>query len=251
MKKTLFIFFILLMSLFSFANADEKNIEQANKEYSEEMYDNAIELYKKIINNGYESAELYYNLGNSYFKLNDMPSAILYYEKAKKLAPNDEDIDFNLKVANNKIVDKIETVPVLFFHKWWKSIYNLFKVDTLAKISIIGFFMFFILISLYLLSKVLIIRKLAFWTGIIFFIITIFAITLSYQKYNSFNNRNEAIVFTSTITVKSSPNKNSVDLFVIHEGTKVNIIEKLGEWCEIKIANGSVGWLPVSSLKSI
>jgi len=246
---TIIILTIILNSVYS--TEIDTLFSRANEEYTNEMYTNAIEDYLLIVDAGFESDVLYFNLGNAYFKMSDIPSAILYYEKAKKLNPNDDDINFNLNVANTKIVDKIEPVPELFFKQWWRSIYNLFDANTWAKISVAGFILFFILLAFYLLSKLLIIRKSAFYTGLIILFLTIFTFVIAYQKYNISKIQNEAIVFAPTITVKSSPNQNSVDLFVIHEGSKVNIIEKVGNWCEIKIANGSVGWLPAEALKNI
>jgi tetratricopeptide (TPR) repeat protein len=224
---------------------------KANQEYAEELYTNAIEDYHLILQFGYESPELYFNLGNAYYKTDDIPSAILYYEKAKKLKPNDEDILFNLNVANTRIVDKIEPVPELFLKIWWRSIYNIFSADIWAIISVAGFVIVIILLAFYLLSKNIAVRKIAFFTGLVLLFITMFTFLISYQKYNLLIYQKEAIVFTPTITVKSSPNQNSVDLFVIHEGSKVEILEKLGNWVEIKIASGSVGWLPSEALKEI
>ncbi len=245
------LFFSLLISSVSVAAEIDTLFYKANKEYSEELYTNAIDDYLQIIDKGFESADLYFNLGNAYFKSENIPSAILYFEKAKKLRPNDEDINFNLNVANTMIVDKIEPVPVLFFWNWWRSVYNLFNADTWARISVYGFILFFVLLAFYLLSKQIIIRKTAFYSGLVVLFITLFTISIAYQKYKILKYQKEAIVFTPTITVKSSPNQNSVDLFVIHEGSKVKIVEQVGGWYEIKIANGSVGWLPASSLKSI
>ena len=245
------LFFFLLISSASATVDIDTLFYKANDEYSKELYTNAIEHYMQIVDEGFESADLYFNLGNAYFKSENIPSAILYFEKAKKLRPNDEDVNFNLNVANTMIVDKIEPVPVLFFWNWWRSVYNLFNADTWARISVYGFILFFILLAFYLLSKQIIIRKTAFYSGLVVLFITLFTITVAYQKYKILKYRKEAIVFTPTITVKSSPNQNSVDLFVIHEGSKVKIVEQVGGWYEIKIANGSVGWLPASSLKSI
>lgn len=241
--------FLFLQTAFS-ANVDTL-FSRANQEYANEMYTNAIDDFQLIIQTGVESAELYFNLGNAYFKTNDIPSAILYYEKAKKLKPNDEDINFNLNVANTQIVDKIEPVPELFLKQWWRSIYNIFNADTWAMISVIGFILFFVFLAFYLLSKYIVIRKSAFYTGLIVLFLTLFTFIIAFQKYNILKNQKEAIVFVPTITVKSSPNQNSVDLFVIHEGAKVKILEKVGNWNEIKIANGSVGWLPAEALKDI
>jgi tetratricopeptide (TPR) repeat protein len=252
MKRTLNIFILLILVLQTTIAANIDTIfSRANQEYANEMYANAIEDYHLILQTGYESDELYFNLGNAYFKANDIPSAILYYEKAKKLRPNDDDINFNLSVANTQIVDKIEPVPELFLKQWWRSMYNIFSTDTWTIISVVGFILFFILLAFYLLSKYIVIRKAAFYAGMIVLFLTLITFILAFQKYNIQKYQTEAIVFTPTITVKSSPNQNSVDLFVIHEGAKVKILERVGNWCEIKIANGSVGWLPADAIKDI
>lgn len=224
---------------------------KANELYSQELYNDACALYMRIIEEGYESAALYYNLGNTCFKLNDYPNAILYYERAKRLAPNDEDILYNLKVANSRIVDKIEPVPELFFKKWWRDIYTAFRSSTWAVAGILLLFVLFSGISVYLLANSITIRKTAFYAALIAFLLTIFIFFLASTRYRYETSSPEAIVFTPTITVKSSPRENSVDLFVIHEGTKVTITEEFPGWYEIRIASGSVGWLPVDAVKKI
>jgi hypothetical protein len=123
--------------------------------------------------------------------------------------------------------------------------------DSWAMVSAGGFILFFILFAFYLLSRVTRIRKTAFYSGIILLFFVVFAFFIAFQKYRSFHQDSEAIVFNPTVTVKSSPNANSVDLFVIHEGSKVSIKDRVGEWYEIRIANGSVGWLPAASIKKI
>lgn len=251
MKIYIFIIIVLISASNLMAIPNDSLIYKANKEYSEGLYNDAIENYLKVIDNGYESSELYYNIGNSYFKINDMASAILYFEKAKKLSPNNEDIIFNLNVANSKIVDKIETVPELFYIRWWNTFYKLFSVDTWAKITIFIFILTLIFASIFFLSSTKKLKKFSFWIGIILLLLTIFTFGLSSQKYYYSKKYNEAIVFTPTLTVKSSPNKNSVDLFVIHEGAKVLIIDNVDNWYEIRIANGSVGWMPCSAVKRI
>ncbi len=251
MRRALFILLGFIIIGRTFAFDVNTSFTKANEAYAQEKYAEAVELYEQIVNVRYQSAELFFNLGNAYFKLNDIPSAILYYEKAKKIKPNDEDIDFNLKVANTRIVDKIEPVPELFLWQWWRSFYNIFSADAWARLSVVCMILFFVLIGFYLFSKLMSIRKIAFYSGIIVLFFTLFTFMVAYQKYHLLTSQQEAIVFTPTITIKSSPNPNSVDLFVLHEGSKVRIIESLGEWSEIKIANGSVGWLPTSSLKNI
>jgi tetratricopeptide (TPR) repeat protein len=251
MIKTVFITLLVTGFFTSFAADIDTLFYKANAAYAGEYYEDAIQHYNKIIEEGYESPVLYFNLGNAYFKNNELPPAILYYEKALKLSPNDEDIRFNLQLANARIIDKIEPVPELFIYAWWRSFYNMMPVDSWAVLSVAGFILFIVLFLFYLLSRSMIIRKIAFFSGLVVLVMTIFSFSISYRKYHNFHNQKEAIVFTPTITVKSSPNPNSVDLFVIHEGSKVLIRDQVGDWYEIRIANGSVGWLPASALRKI
>ena len=139
MKKTAFLIITLLFSLISLASENQLVIAKANKAYSDGLYANAVDLYKKVIASGYESWDLYYNLGNSFYKVNDYASAILYYEKAKKLNPGNEDIDFNLKVTSNRITDKIEPLPELFYKRWFRNLVELLPVDQWAWVVIMTF----------------------------------------------------------------------------------------------------------------
>ncbi len=251
MKKLINILVVVFVVSKIFAAENVQIFNDANKAYSDGHYAEAIELYEQIVNKGLESQELYYNLGNSYFKTNDIPSAILFYEKSIKLDPADEDAEFNLKVANSLIPDKIEEVPLMFYKRWWNNIYDLFGANLWAKLSVVFLILFLLMLAIYLTGRSYLVRKTFFWLGVVILVITIFSLGFSYQKYNTCINTKEAIVFDPTRTVKSSPNEGSIDIFVIHEGTKVTVIEHIGEWYEIRIANGSVGWIPVSSVKSI
>jgi tetratricopeptide (TPR) repeat protein len=250
MKKLLFIIF-LFGSLSVFADDNQILIEEANKNYNEARYQDAADLYEKVLLSGYESPKLYYNLGNCYFKLKDMASAILNFEKAKKLDPGDEDVNFNLKIANNSIVDKIETVPDLFYIRWWNSLTHFFTVDQWGMLSLISFIILLSFALLFLLSGVVWIKKYSFWLGIVFLVITVSSYSMANARINSFKKDHEAIVFAPTVTVKSSPSENSIDLFVIHSGTKVQLTDHVGDWYEVKIANGSVGWLMNNDIKKI
>ena len=236
---------------FSVTTPPDSLVLLGNKAYNENKFQQAEEYYLAVINQGLASPELYYNLGNAYFKMNDMPSAILYYEKALKLHPKDEDINFNLNLANSRIIDKIEPVPVFFLWKWWKQILNVMSPDQWAKTGIAFFIIFLFFFSVFLVSRMVTLRKISFWTGLLVFVLTLFTMTVGFQTNRSMKKEREGIIFTPTVTVKSSPSENSVDLFVIHEGTKVQILDNLENWTEIKIANGSVGWLKKSDYKSI
>lgn len=251
MKKTILFIVVLFLMLVSYASENQLVIAKANKAYAEGLFTKAVELYKQVLTSGNESWELYYNLGNSYYKLNDFTSAILYYEKAKKLNPGNEDINFNIKVTNNKIADRIEPLPEMFYKRWYRNLVELFSVDNWARIVILSFILSLSFGLLYVISQRVLLRKVGFWTGIIFFIISLISVLFSVQNYHTLQNNTEAIIFTPTVTIKSSPDEKSIDLFVLHEGAKVQILDNIGNWYEIRIANGSVGWLLTSSVEKI
>lgn len=235
----------------NFAQDAQNLMDTANNAYNEGLYDSALNVYHVIESKNLESAELYYNIGNTYFKNNNLPSSILYYEKAKKLSPNDDDIAYNLGIANSMIADKIETVPILFYQHWWNYFYNLFDADTWTIISIIAWIILLTFIGVFVLTKSPSTKKLSFYLGLLFLFLTVGTFGLASQKYYFTREHKEAIIFTPTITVKSSPTLNAVDLFVVHEGTKIRILDQLQNWVKIKIPDGSVGWLPEESLQAI
>ena len=247
--------FLLFLALFFSnnvtANLQVQNFQKANAYYNEAVYDSALMIYTDILSQGYSSHELYYNLGNTYFKLKDIPSAILYYEKALKINSSDEDTQHNLQIANNMIVDKIEVLPELFFRVWWNTFYTLLSADAWAYISVV--ILLFTLLSayIYFTSFNIKLRKLAFFSGIILLFLTVISFGLASQKYYYTQQTNEAIVFVPTITIKSSPAQSSIDLFVLHEGTKLRILDNANGWTKIKIANGSIGWIPQDVIKGI
>ncbi len=245
----LFVFQVVTLNLAAI-NTDSL-INSANKLYNQGLYDSALMDYQTLLDNNIESGELYYNMGNAYYKNNDIASAILYYEKARKLLPNDDDVNYNLNIANSMIVDKIDKVPQLFYYQWWNYFTNLFSGNLWTIISLVTFAILVSFIGLFILSKTRRSRKILFYLSAFFLLITISSASLAYHNYKQIVNHDEAIVFTSSITAKSSPTQNSVDLFVIHEGTKVKVIDKINNWIEIKIQNGSTGWLPSNSVKEI
>lgn len=249
MRKIISIVGAILISISLLGQQDL--ITQGDSAYNREMYTEAISNYEAVLDQGFESAQLYYNLGNAYFNINMLPAAILNYERAKVLAPADADIDFNLNIANSMITDKIEPVPEIFYIRWWKSLRNSFNLYTWTIASISIFVLLILCAGIFFLSRNILMRKFAFWSGIFFILFSIAGFSMTYTRYDIQSKHLEAIVFDPTITVKSSPNQLGKDLFVIHEGTKVFILEEINEWCNIKIANGSAGWLPAASIKRI
>jgi tetratricopeptide (TPR) repeat protein len=224
---------------------------EANNAYQHSQFQKSIDIYNKVINNGFESASLYYNLGNAYYKLKDYTSAVYYYEKALKLAPGNSDIRFNLMLANNNIPDKIEQIPELFFKRWWTTLSGAFNLDQFAYGIIALLLLSLILFGVYLVSVKLVVKKTAFWAGTVMLLFTLFVFFSSLAKHNLLINHPEAIIFTPTVSVKSSPDPASTDLFVIHEGIKVELLDSIGDWNEIKIANGSRGWVMKADFRKI
>ncbi len=249
MRKIISIVGTILFSISLLGQQDL--ITQGDSAYNREMYTEAISNYEAVLDQGFESAQLYYNLGNVNFNINMLPAAILNYEAAKVLAPADADIDFNLNIANSMIPDKIEPVPEIFYIRWWKSLRNSFNLYTWTIASISIFVLLILCAGIFFLSRNILMRKFAFWSGIFFILFSIAGFSMTYTRYDIQSKHLEAIVFDPTITVKSSPNQLGKDLFVIHEGTKVFILGEMNAWCNIKIANGSSGWLPEASIRRI
>lgn len=246
----------MVLSLFFFSSAvhaqsPEEIAVQAEKAYNQKDYKLAIKNYETILAGGYESMRLYYNLGNAYFRNNEIAPAIYYFEKAKKLSPHNEDILFNLEVANSKLVDKIEQVPELFYKRWWKALLNISDINTLAIMTLIFLAIGIVLFAVYFISLKLIVKKIGFFGGLTFIALfgLMFIGTTQRNHYNS--NHHEGIIFAPTVNIKSSPDEKSKDIFVLHEGTKVTLLDVLNDWHEIQIVNGSKGWIKASDFKQI
>ncbi|MBN1768085.1 MAG: tetratricopeptide repeat protein [Prolixibacteraceae bacterium] len=246
--------FLLILSLFvvliSTASPAD-SLQKANEAYAANEFEKAVSLYESILDSGYESSELYFNLGNAYYKSNQLPKAILNYERARLLNPKDEDIQFNLELANQFVVDKIEALPRPFLAKWGNSLVNTFTSNQWAFTSIASFVLMLTLALVYLLSRRIGFRKLAFALSIVFLLISIASFVFSYQQKNKIIQHNHAIIFNPTVTVKASPDDSGTDLFVIHEGLKVSIEQKLDNWVEIKIEDGNSGWIKNEVMEEI
>lgn len=250
--KTIFIILVFALSALSVsAGENEVLLQKGNTLYQKGNYKEALNIYKQIFDKGLESSVLYYNLGNAYFKTGDVPSAIIFYEKAKRLDPADDDIDFNLKVSNQKIIDKTDVLPQLFYQRWWNNLTGLFSLDGWAIATIVFFAFTLFLFAVYFATRSIILRKVSFYVGIVIFLLSILSIVFALQQHQKLMEKNEAIIFTPSVTIKSSPDEKGQDLFILHEGTKVGIIDNIGEWTEIRLSNGSVGWMRTSGLEVI
>jgi tetratricopeptide (TPR) repeat protein len=250
-KSTFFIFILLLITVTVKAEEADSLLLKANKYYQKQNFSEAIVIYKQILDKGYRTGEVYYNLGNAYFRMNQIPRAILMFERAKKISPEDDDVEFNLKIANLKIVDKIEPIPKFFITQWLESLESSFSSATWSVIFVFFIWLLFICIAVFYISWNSLIKRITFGIGVISIIIIISSIIFAFSMSQYEESNNTAIIFTPNVYVKSSPDEGSTDLFILHEGTKVEIMDELGSWKKIKLANGSIGWLPDNSIEII
>ena len=250
-------FIICLVSTLCFGSlkADEVDLnllwDKANTAYINSEYDDAIMLYDSISKEGYSSHELYYNLGNAYFKSGDIGKSILYYSRAEVLIPTDGDTKHNIAVVSNYVKDKIDPIPELFFIKWLGSIRVNITTNQWAAISLISLTISLSFVLLYLLSKNLYRRKVGFFVAIGMFIIFIFSTSWSISERSDIINPKVAIIMGNTVAIRSSPDDSSTVLFTLNAGTKVNIVSSLNVWREVVIADGNKGWVLNSSIETI
>ena len=244
---------LLLLFLCFYGNlfAQDSTVKEAEVAFSKGEFDKAIELYENILKTNGESAEIYYNLGNSYYRVDKIAPAILNYERALLLDPGDGDIRFNLQMAKLKSVDKIEPVGELFIVTWFQSVQNMGSANSWAKLGITTFLLFIFSLFLYFFSRWIRLKKIAFYLSIVLLVIVILANIFASNQQSKLNNRNDAIIFVPTVTIKSSPDSSGTDLFILHEGTKVTVKSKLGEWSEIELENGNVGWMLTKDIVAI
>ncbi len=226
-----------------FGQVDSLKI-QADNAYKNELYSDAIMHYEKILAQEYVSAEVHFNLGNAYFKAGQIAPSILNYERALKLAPSDEDILFNLKLANLSVKDRVEEMPQLFFVNWWKAILSTFSTDGWAWSIVIATLLALSGFLLFKFSSDEGMRRLTFYAATISLIWALFSVYAAQKSFNHAINDDRAVVFAATVNAKSAPDKKGKDLFVIHEGLVVTVADELNGWSRIKLSNGNVGWVP-------
>lgn len=229
----------------------EKSWDAANKAYQEADYKRAETLYRAILEQGLHSAKLYYNLANTLFKQEKLGEAILYYNKALRLSPADEDVRHNLEYAENSTKDSIEQIPEFFLFAWIRVVRNLMSCDGWTIFSLVILVIGLAAALFYLLAQRISTRKAGFYVmvlaALLFLVATLFA---NYER-KAIVNHNEAIVMSSAVSVKSSPDRAATELFVLHEGTKLSIGERMDGWVEVRIADGRKGWIESSRIAEI
>jgi len=246
MKNALYIILIFFGSI---SAQNEKIFDQANTLYNEGKFSDALSRYDVILNSGEHSAELYYNIANAHYKLNNIALSIYYYEKALALKPKDKDIQNNLAFANNMRIDAIDNLPEVGLSKFIKKVTNIQSFNGWAKLAVILVIVFVVLYLVYYFSFGTQKKRIFFVSSILSIVLAFIVLTITFYSYSLDKKNNPAIVFAQETQVKSEPNLRSDEAFVLHEGTKVQVLDSVNNWNEIMLSNGKTGWISKSDIK--
>ncbi|PQB08479.1 hypothetical protein BST83_16125 [Polaribacter filamentus] len=247
MKKILFLVLIIANTIAA-QNANDL-FSSANDLYKNEKFEKAIERYKEIESQGLISSELYYNLGNSYYKLNKVGPSIYYFEKALKKNPLNEDVKNNLIFAKRLALDKIEELPKTVFQKFNINYLQQLSYNQWAIVIIVFSVLGSLLFLLFYFADTPFIKRFYFVTSSLSFILLITALIITFNQYSISKNNKEAIVFAEETEVRNAPTFNSEEVFTLHEGTKVLVLDAIDSWKKIKLADGKIGWIIADDIK--
>ncbi|HET6227468.1 MAG TPA: tetratricopeptide repeat protein [Bacteroidia bacterium] len=251
-SSKLYILLVCILLSFQVSASDyAATFTKANDAYAKKEYSKAIELYESIVSENQQAAPLFFNLGNAYFQTGDFAHAILNYERAKKLNPDDEATLINLKFANQKTEDKIEVAPELFLIVLQKKVITLLNEKSWSLLCIFCLIMGLVLFGVFIASSHFLLKKAGFYLGTVFLILFIVTFFIAKSSYNASRSHDEAIVMAGSVTVLGSPSESSTKLFILHKGSKVVIKDENDGWMEVKIANGNVGWIKNSQVEKI
>ena len=254
MKRITYIFCIIFFAT-SLGIHAQTTVDAAAESYRKGEYAKSIELYERIVaqslSDNRESAEIYYNLGNAYFRNDDIAKAILNYERALLLKPGDSDIRHNLRFARTRIEDRIDTAGNLFFVNLFNTLQNRFTSNTWGAVGIISFLLLLTCIGVFLFTNSVLIKKVVFYTGIVLLCVSLVSNVFAFRQKNRILRRDGGIIMSASASIMTSPDMNSKELFRLHKGTKVKLNRTDGNWYEIEIPNGSVGWTSKDNVEII
>lgn len=237
-----FILAVLLQIPLIAGEADEL-MSRANQLYQEDKFDEAIVLYETILNNGLISEKLYYNLGNSYYRMGETGRAILNYERALKIDPGNEDIEYNISIVKARTADSIREVPKIFIVEWWEGFLAAFSTTTWLLIVVVVYIMLLIFLGIYFTGKTGRLQRMGFLGGSVSLTTLVISIILLVSHINRITSSEYGILIQEEYAVKQSPSSSSSDVFIIHEGLKFSIEDKVSDWSRIRLSDGKVGWL--------
>ncbi len=226
-------------------------MRSGNEAYQSNQWDSALANYEMVLDAGLKSTNLYYNVGNVHFKLGNVSEAILFYERALKLSPGDQDVLYNLNIANTRIIDAMESLPTPFYKDWFTSFRNTFTSKGWSYLGLVFFWLFCASVVLFLLTQQAFVKKLAFVVALPLVLIAATGMVMANQQQNSCTSEDSAIVFQASVNVQSEPSANSTRLFVVHEGLKVSISQQVNNWFEVVLPDGNKGWIHADELQII
>ena len=244
-------FVFLINSEPGIAKDINSTMQQAGEYYRNAEFDKAINIYEQLRSEGFEGTSLYYNLANSYYRIGKLGYAILNYERALKISPTDEDVEHNLAFANLSTVDRIQPLPTFFLFEWWETLLAILSVNGWTYTAYIFFIILLLVVILYFFAKTIFQQKVLLFCGLGTLIVLLLIVSLLIVKINREHTMVSGIIVEQSTTVKTSPDPKSTDAFVIHEGLKVNLEDKLDNWVKIKLADGKVGWIENNMVEKI
>jgi tetratricopeptide (TPR) repeat protein len=250
MKKFSVILLAILFSSHLFAQDTAALFEQGNAAYNGGNYALAVEKYEAILTQEQHSAELYFNLGNTHYRLGNVAESVYYFEQAKRLQPADKTIRNNAAFANNMTLDAIEELPETQLETLQQGILVRFSLDQWAKITLFLAWLSFVLFVLYRFNQPIQLKRIFFVLGCVVLLLTLSSLSLSQAKLSE-DSLKKAIVYNAEIEIWAEPNKRSDILFLLHEGTSLNVLSQLEGWSKIKLANGSEGWIQNNAIKTL
>lgn len=257
MRKILLLTLIISISSVSVYSQSSDEVryvssEMADSSYISGDYATAAAIYEEILSTQGISQELYMNLGNSYFKMDQIAKAILNYERAYLIDPSNSDVRFNLELARSRIVDKEVSVNEFFIAVWINRLSTSLNVNQWSILAISFIVLMALAIGIFVLSKKTVLKKISFGISIICFVISVLGMCFAARQKNNLTNNETAIIMSPSVTVKSTPNENGTDLFIIHDGRKVRILDSsMKEWVEIRLNDGNEGWIPADVIETI
>ena len=252
MQRIIAVYILLLAGMLSMTGqTPEERYTRAGELYGSGDYSGAAAIYRQLYDEGYRSEDLLFNAGNAFFKSGDNASAIVFYERAKLFAPADEDVDYNLQIARSRITDRFETVPQLFFVKWFDFLSLLASTNVWAVAALAMFVAALILVLIFLTKSRARGRLLSFWLFLAALVLSVFMILLAIRNNSLVNNSNRAVITCSIVTGRSAPGETGNELFVLHSGTTVTIEQELGSFLEVRLPDGNKGWIRSDCMEKI
>lgn len=249
--KKLLVGILLIIGFSTVAQGPDALFKEANTFYKEGNYERAIGVYLSIEEQGYFSADLFYNLGNSYYKLNSVAPSIYYYEKALKIDPLHEDTLFNLPFAQRMTIDIIEALPKSLSERFSEAVIEKLSYDTWASIAVVAAFLASLMFLFYYFSGSSNKKLFYFNSFLLSLFVMVITVFFAYSNFDHAQKNRQAIIFEPSVEILNAPTESSDEAFELHEGTKVLILDELDQWKKIKIRDGKIGWIPDTALREI